>query len=631
MTWQTIDFHRMVDLDRKIVFQLEQFLEEKEKRLAKQVLDVIPPSYSEDLAAPSMLSETAPLKLLEAVEGFSKRVRGLNPSQIDPKESQSKVGQDVKEINAILWEFIEVLEGCVSELFQQVRQVPIDRWHLYIAQVVQEIKNVLNHYIEDLSWTIRRLEKPLKEYCQKFNYHFDRTWLDRILFRDAVLDPNLLHNLNETETFLKSQYEAFQQHYNEFMQVNIKTEESLQKMKSYPILSLLDLSEQNLYIDAYRLLNMIELNPNPKKEVSIDTTKALKNLTSFDNIFQVMNIYLFEIKETLFISSLEWKSMDRKKENFQENQDRLKFKIVDFIQELKDLSKTMSRYRTFILKNDPNPYIRSRWGFSEWIVGPEPAKAKKMLNLIYSAEELERNFKRFQEVLDLDPEVQQKQDSDSRQEIEKLLHEIKQPLISRSMMHQRMERILNELKICDEIGNPHLTTISYFEDTLSKIMREDWRYHVLHEFPLFHHIYHLHQGLVDPYDDPAHAFRLERFQLFFDQIEGWVEKEDVYAHVHEIQLDINDMKTYLQDFLATVQRTVKDKSHDPFLDESLFKFRHQLLEYRYIFGRFFLYIMSKNSDGMQLRNQFLFVNQYFESVENLINEMKLSAKGLVES
>jgi hypothetical protein len=133
--------------------------------------------------------------------------------------------------------------------------------------------------------------------------------------------------------------------------------------------------------------------------------------------------------------------------------------------------------------------------------------------------------------------------------------------------------------------------------------------------------------LSEYFEDPTHAFRLERFRLLFDQIENWVEKGDVYSHVHEIELDMNDMKTYLQDFLATVQRAARDKSHDPFLDETIHKLRQQLLEYRYLFGQFFFLIMSKSLDGVQLRNQFLFVDQYFESVEILLNDLKASWEG----
>ena len=85
---------------------------------------------------------------------------------------------------------------------------------------------------------------------------------------------------------------------------------------------------------------------------------------------------------------------------------------------------------------------------------------------------------------------------------------------------------------------------------------------------------------------------------------------------------MNDMKTYLQDFLASIQRAGKEKSSDPFFDEAIVKFCQQLLEYRYLFGQFFLSLMNKSPDSQQLRHQFLFVDQYFETIENLLIDLK---------
>jgi hypothetical protein len=251
---------------------------------------------------------------------------------------------------------------------------------------------------------------------------------------------------------------------------------------------------------------MIELNPRPKGEVAVDTARALKHLTSMDNILRVLRIYYREIKDAFFNSSLEWKALDQEAENFREALQRLQGKVRDYQQELKVLMHTMSRYRTFMLKNDPNPYVRSRWGFTEWIVGPEPAKAKKMLNMIYLAGELDNYFTQFTESLARDPLIQQNIEYEAHQEIDKLLHEMGQPLASRTMMRNRAERLLEQLRACDEMGSPHMSTIYYVEDVLSKALREDWKYHVLHELPLFHQIYRLHQGLIEYYEDPAHAF-----------------------------------------------------------------------------------------------------------------------------
>lgn len=625
MGWRVIDFQGIVELDRRVIDQLELYLQEKERRLAHQILNMIPIAAGN---APILPMAETPLKLSEAVEGFSKQARLAVKSDENESEhpSSEQVKRVAKEMNEALWSFTEVLEGSVVELFEQIREVPINRWHLSLFHVVHTIKEMLLHRIEDLIWVIRRLEKPLGDYCRKFQSNGQK-WKEWPIFGDSYLNRDLLRNLQQTEKYLKSRYAAFNQRYNDFTLLSTKAEDHLEKMKHYSVLALMEIADQNVYIDVFRLLKMMDLESRSKKEMVNETTRALKHLSSVDHVLHVFYLYLRELKDAFFNSSLEWKSLDQEDGNFREASKRLQGKIKDYQEELQELTRTMSRYRKFILKNDPNPYVRSRWGFTEWIVGPEPVKAKKLLHMIYDAQELGDDFTEFKESLSRDSSTQQQLEYDAHQKIEHLLHEIGQPLISKSMMRNRIESLLNHLKRCDEIGSPQMSTIYYVEDILSKVMRADWKYQVLYEFPLFHQIYRLHEGLAEYFEDPAHAFRLERFYEFFHQIEGWVGKEDVYAHTHEIELDINDMKTYLQDFLASIQRVVKEKSNDPFLDETIHKFRQQLLEYRYLFGKFFSNIIKKSPEGLQLRNQFLFVDQYFESVENLLNELKASWEG----
>jgi len=647
MSWRPIDFLGIIELDRKIVDQLEQFLQEKRNRLIVRLLKVIPlPSQavSIDLVEPastqssssfSLESQSALIsnppsfeqakgktRLTDELDSFSKRVRLSIKRDADSPQMSVQANRTLKDVNSALWEFTEVLEGCVVELFQQVRQVPIHRWHYSIASVVHDIKEILIHYIEDLLWIIQRLEKPLKEYCQTFHVKPKQTWRDWLSFRSSYLDPQLSNNLYKTEEYLKTEYEVFDQSYKEYISLNEKTEEAIGKIRRYPILALLSVSEQQFYVNVYRLIKMMELNRKSKRDIGFDTAKALQHLSSVENIIAIFQSYYNDLKEAFFRSSLEWKSLDREEEYYPESFDRLKYKIKEYQEELNELSQTMRKYRAFILKNDPNPYVRSRWGFTERIVAPEPEKAKKLMNLIFSAEILDQYFAHFIFAMEKDPRVQEANEDRAREEIEAILHEMGQPLISRSMMRHRAERFLEELKACDEIGSPNLSTIYFVEDALSRVMREDWRYHVLHEFPLFKQIYTLHQGLVGSVEDPSHAYRIERFNELFKEIEKWVDNKAIYSHLQEIEHDINDMKTYLQDFLASVQRIARDKSQNPFLDETLVKLGRKLLEYRYLFGRFFLHIMTKNNDGAQLRNHFLFVDQYFETVENLLNQLR---------
>jgi len=614
-----IDFQGIIDLDQKRVGQLEQFLENKESRLANQMLHLLSPT---EKAVPIISRSGLSLKFSEAIEIFSKKRESNHPP------SHESINDAVRRINGLLWEFIEILEGCVVELFQQAGQIRIDRWHTSIWHAVQAMKEILLHRIEDLMWVIPRLEKPLKECFQKFTAR-SKGWRGWFSFRTRCLDQNLLVNLQQAKKCLNSEHEALLQRYSGYMSLNLKMEKILQTTQHFPILTSLDVSDQHLYIDLFRLLKMMELNHPPRKEITAEMTRALKLLTSVKTMISLLEAYHLKIKEFFFKSSLEWKSLHQRKEGIEEASEGLQKKVKVHQEELRKLIQTMSCYRLFILKNDPNPYVRSRWGFTEWIVAPEPKKGKILLNMIYLAQELASDLTEFEKHLRGDPLAQQSL-KEPHEDIENLLHEMGQPLVSHSVMRSRAERLLDHLKGCNEMGSPHLSTIDYVEDVLSKAMREDWRYHVLHELPLFHRIYRLHQGLVQHPQEPAHAFRMERFHLLFNEVQNWVEKEEIDTHSHEIQLDMNDMKTLLQDFFASIQRILKQNSLDPVLDQTLYtlplhihRARQQLLDYRYLFGQFFLNITSKSGEGTQLRNQFLFVDQFFQSIENLLNPLKL--------
>lgn len=620
MTGRAIDFQEAVLLDRKIVDRLDEYLQERENRLATQILNIVHPSMIESFS-PVLPAGHSGLKLTDAVESFTKRIRSLtkNPSK---SQSNGNVDRVIREINAAFWEFTEVLEGCSAELFQQIKQVNLDQWHVSLSHTVQLVKELLIHRIEDLIWTIRRLERPLTEYRRHFSVKKKLGWKNWFATEAATLDPELIINLTQSEKFLRSQYEEFHQRYELYRKSSHQVETYLEQMKSYPVLALLDIQDQNTYVDIFRLLKFWELNPHPKGLLGMETVRSLKNLTSIDASVKILKTYYRGLREAFFNSSLELKGYADRSKDLIEERKNIQGKLVNYRAELQHLISVINKYREFILKTDPNPYVRSRWGFPERPVAQEPVKAQRLMALIYKAEDLLRSYDLFLNSVGGAMKGQMGHSAHhTRQNIEKLLHEMGQPLISQSMMRNRAEKLLLQLKAFDEIGSDQQSAIDYVEATLSKAMREDWKYHVLHEFPLFHEIYRLHRGLQRYPKDHSHSFRIDRFKHLCSQIEEWVSQGDVYSHVHEIELDINDMKTYLQDFYATIQRADKEKSMDPFLDDTIDRFHHQLLEYRYIFGDFILFLIVKNQDSQQLRNQFLFVDQYFESIENLLNEM----------
>ena len=96
----------------------------------------------------------------------------------------------------------------------------------------------------------------------------------------------------------------------------------------------------------------------------------------------------------------------------------------------------------------------------------------------------------------------------------------------------------------------------------------------------------------------------------------------------EIDLDIHDIKAYLQDFFAQVQRLEpEDKvvwDHERF-ERPLGQAAQTLLQYLYLFGHFFSHLRADHPEDRLIRKQLLFVDQYFEAIDRRIQELsKLS-------
>src|SRR5262249_35807288 len=160
-----------------------------ESRLAHRILNIL---TTPNEASPTLPASGTPVKLSDAVEGFSKQVRSIIKEEGAKDDfSDEKAKRVEKEINEILWGFTEVLEGCVVGLFQQIKQIPLHRLHLSLWDAVQGVKDILIHRIEDLIWAVRRLEKPLKEYCQKFQKG-SKKWHQWSWFGETYLKRDLL-------------------------------------------------------------------------------------------------------------------------------------------------------------------------------------------------------------------------------------------------------------------------------------------------------------------------------------------------------------------------------------------------------------------------------------------------------
>lgn len=622
MTWQPIDFQRIVALDKTLVIQLEKYLQEKEAELGNALIHAVPHPSGGTFSLPPPRNST--LKLSDAVEGLGKKLRQISESKEDlfPKDTWKEIALNISQS---FWEYEEVLEGCVKELFQQLDQLDIAQWNKDLTQVLDSIKDILIHSIEDLSWAFKRIESQIREFKLSQDLKNGKILFFKKLFNSwrPTLDQSLIKNLIQTEKYLKIHHKKYRHQLAEYMTLDDKVHSIMKKLDHFEILQNLDDDTKKKYKTLYYYVKLWKLNQRNKSIPVLELTRALVFEMNAEQTAVILRKYCEGIKAALFHQSRVIKKKTIRYLKDEEGKKAIFDLIKGYRSELSTLGSTIVAYRDFLLRTDPNPYIRSRWGFTDWVVGPEPEQTKHLLNIEYEVESLEALFERLEEAIERAGEKQSGRRLRLSHNIQRLLHEMGQPLTSYNMTKTRAEHILEHLNNVDELGSLNAHSVDYAGKLFSKLLRADWKHHVVHELPLFHELFKIHMGIMGGSNDRNHLNRMNKFRHLIQEIEMWVKNRQTRKHEHDIELDMNDLKGYLQDFLAQVQRTSKDETLTSESAPSLIsELAHQLLIYRFMFGEFFYFLGRYSIDGKRIRNKLLFVDQYFESVENKLHILR---------
>lgn len=622
MTWEPIDFEGVVALDKTLVDKLNIHLQEEESRLGHQLLDIVHPLR--DLPLPSQ-SGFGPIKLKEAIEQFIQKLPRLtsNLSQAENKKVVDKISRDV---NQAFWEHISLIEGCVTELFQQLRVIDIESWSQNLLQIVDSLKTSFQHRIEELIALINKCNQSFMEHQPKA-----KGLASFLGFKKkTALDGEMLTSLKKTEEFLQINYDDFVKRYGEYTKLNLKVEQYLQKVRSFESLTGIDSDQKDQYIRVSRLIKFWELDRKHKKLSQYGFQRFFAYEFTIDKILALFKDYFISFKTMLFDTSRLLKTsltlrFDVEGRKFQSEN------LRRYQAELHSLNYIVSTYRELLLRTDANPYIRSRLGFSEWVVAPEPAQTKQLLEIVYDIESLDALYTDLIKSIEgnvVDPDENPEQ---LKYEICRTIHQMEQPLSSHLRESMRAQNFVDLLEKFNELGSFSHDAITFVGDALSKAMRADWKYHVLNEMTQFHNLYSVHVSLSHISEERHHRNRLQRFKRLIQQTEGWIQRGIIYKHAHEIELDMQDIKGYLQDFYGYVQRLSTDQADLVSLTSTFIQIQEvekQLLEYRYLFSNFFYHISQHKPEGIILRNRFLFVDQYFESIESKLHELRRDRRGI---
>lgn len=636
MTRQEIDFQGIASFERALVEQLQNYLEEKETHFSDCIANSIPtePNASE----PKLENANVPKKLSSGVEAFTRKVSQATTAHTN---TESQWQQTVNAVNEAMCKYAELLQQIAVELFQQIDLTSIEQWRPELLQVVEKIKEILLHHMEDLKWALKRLESQLWEYKHTTeNENKFIGWLCRYFpLRKTIIEPALIKNLEKSQKFLNFRYLTFFHRYELYNDLNDQIEVKMTKFSSYHVLSTLDNEEQENFKRLYRLLKLWKLNRQNKALPDDELIRVIryainpeKAASFFKNYFQALQNKLFSQSRQIKRQEVE---ADPSDQSARENEANMKLMALQgAIQgqrfELHTLGATISAYRSFLLRSDPNPYVRTRGGFSEWIVGLEPSQTKSLIDQEYDIEKLDSLYLQFFESIKNPEEATVKERQELYHELQLAIYEMGQPLASSSLMTSKAEHFVQLLDKLNELGSRDPEVVAQITPLLSKAMRADWKYNVLQEIPRFHQLYSVHMQILTPITDRNHINRIRHFKRLIQQLTQWVKEKNMYIHLNQIELDINDIKGYLQDFLAQLQRLSKDPTYS--LKENLGTLiddtAQQLLECRYLFCHFFNHLRQNEIDEKSLRNQFLFVDHYFETIENKLDDME---EGLIES
>lgn len=610
MVWQSQDFQGILSLDRKVVEQLTDFLIIKESHLSNQILMAIHPF--QDVSLPPVLHPVPDmhLHLNESIEELNKKITRLEASKQSVLNSDWKIAAN--QINQALWEYTEILESCVIELYQQLDQIGFEFWDLDLFHTVSSIKDLLSHHIEELMWTNKRLEHALQKYrkiCQRDEWN---------LFNWPIIDKVLNSNLLKSQKFLGFEFQKFNDSYKGYIQLYADAQKELQQFFNCRILTSLDIDFQERIKKIYFLLRIWKFNHSARTLAREDTIRAIRREMGPEEAKILFEEYYKAIRRVIFDKSRMLKSSLPHIFEKREGKVIIKSVLDDYRHEIGILIDLVSNYDHFLSETDPKTHAHVHWHPFR-----ESPQAQQLYLLRKEIEKLDLLCEKFQVSLDQEVKDQEQNFVQSSKEIQRLLHEMGQPLMSQSIMRSKAQAILNLVNGIDELGSSNPKIVSYVCEVLSRAMHVDWKYQVFHEFPEFHEIFEIHQGIVGPIEERQHWNRLNKFKKLIGQLKSWVQHGDTLKHLREMELDLNDIKGYLQDFLGYVQRMsreeIKDKEGASTL---LLQMNQKLLEYRYLFSHFFHDLHETDLEEKMLRKQLLFVDQYFENIDTRLQEMK---------
>lgn len=582
-------------LDRELFEDLKAYLEDKRSALRDTLLFSI--SFERGGRGPYLEAPVYESDSFEyALSEFDKRSDILTREDLEHFDHETLIDR----FSNILWNYVEILEGMCRELFEQLKSLPVDLWDNELFDRLESAKVFLWGKLKEIDNFIKHLNVSLKFFILKCLRARKFTFLDRVrAYLKSPLDLELNKRVKKAELYLHHEFQHFAKDFAFLKKTEARIETEQYKFEGYSILNQLEYDKQRLYRRLWRLTKLWKAAKINQKNLLPRFAKTIRHVCPCGRVSLLAKDYLKQMKDNVF----EFARGNRL------NRDLGAQAVISMWRgEIFTLKVMLESYRNFLTETDTHHKAAS---FLPWKQFQDTRKSKDLQLQIEQAVLID---KWLADLFDAQERIVDKDVQEERvrfRKIDRLLQDMSQPLISRSVMKSRSGELIKELSEADELVSTLPEVSELMLNVLLRAFKAD-KYETLTEADGFWNLWEIHHGLTYTHPSLNHTRRMKDYTRVVQHLKHWIAQHQLSTHIHDTEHDIHDIQEGLQEFYHSIK--------DDMLPVKKWELKKELLEERVFFSSFFSYL-RKEKEGKWLRAEFSFVDTYFESISQKLNEV----------
>lgn len=426
-------------------------------------------------------------------------------------ESKPAVMQQLQmESNRVLWNGAEEAAALSRRLFEQLYVIGIFQWTPALQECVALTSAALKARVEALTKVCVNLAETLWMYDNDAPLDEDpEQWFAfiRPLRREGI-DSSLNTHLEQTQQFVSSQAESYHARFTDFFHFMERASHAVDKVTEKVLCRELPDQLRAAYEHIIIGLSIWENDANAGGILLDELSRSLRKDDAVTCGYVLFHEYFKRLFDFLFATSRSLKG------TVQVDFISIRQALTDAETELRELKRTVARYREFMLITDPDPYVRTRLGFKEWVVGEEPLPCRQL----YALEiELESSLRLYEAMIASCSgvscaEISAQADA-TKPELTEALHVLSQPTLTALPLKRHLSHISGLLMALRELTNRDRSIVNLMARTLLKLLCDERCQEPFYLDFQFMNLYLVHHHLVQPMvSDPTHRRHIESLE-----------------------------------------------------------------------------------------------------------------------